>query len=136
MSHEKNLSDYALELVGQYASYDGEDYDLSLDDLPCDEQNELARLLIESTDREINECVYGDDFNIDNKYTCAVLNMLKNDCEDTNEELAQVIRNNILIYYKKSLNKILLEACDDFLYLRSEDTNHAPEYSDIVWSKF
>ena len=68
MSHNKNLSNYAEELVGQYAKYCDEQYELSLDMLPDDDQSELVRLYLEATDRETSECVYGDDFTINSNF--------------------------------------------------------------------
>src|SRR3954470_24253913 len=53
MSHEKALSDYALELVDSYAKFHEDHYELDLDMLSSPCQMELARLYIESIDREI-----------------------------------------------------------------------------------
>ena len=140
MSHNKNLSNYAEELVGQYAKYCDEQYELSLDMLPDDDQSELVRLYLEATDRETSECVYGDDFTINSNFTCALLAMLQDDTKDTRENFANVTRTNILIYYKDSLNDVLDTACNNFLHMQMNEqglyAHQDREHGDIVWGKF
>ncbi len=139
MKRNKSIEDYAQELVSSYAKFIDGEYDLTINMLPEDEQNELARLYIESTDREVNECVYGDDFSINNPYTCALLAMLKCDCQKTREDFADVTRKNIIIYYMESLQEILDNACDSFLnnimneqgYFSHRDLDHG----DNLWEK-
>ena len=139
VNHQRNLSNYAEELVAQYAKYDGACYELSLDALSEYDQNELARLYIESTGREVNECIYGDDFTINNEFTCSLLAMLENDCQETREHFAEKTRNNILTYYKKSLDELLVTTCDNYLHaVNNENGYHAcqdMEHGDIVWRK-
>lgn len=139
VSHEKNLHDYAQEIVANYAKYDGESYCLTLSNLPDDEQNELARLLIESLDREVNECIYGNDFTINNEFTCALLELLKNDNPGTRRNFAEVTLRNILIYYKDSLQTIIDEACTEYLHNLNNQAGYYAhqdmEHGDIVWRK-
>ncbi len=123
MRYRKKLSDYAEDLIPLYAKYAYDQYELSLDMLPEDEQNELVRLYIEETGRELTECVNGNDFTINNDYTCSLLAMLKNDCRETRERFAEVTRLNILTYYKESLDEVLAIACKDFLYSASNENN-------------
>lgn len=140
MSHKRNLSNYAEELVAYYAKYESGQYELSLLDLPKSEQNELARLYIEATDREINECVLGNDFSIDNDYTCALLSMLQEDSQENRERFAEVTSKNIIIYYTKSLQGVLDEACHTYLCnVMNEQGYYAHrdvEHGDVMWSKF
>lgn len=140
MSNKKQLSDYAEELVSQYAKYECDQYELTLNMLPEDEQNELVRRYIESTDREINECIYGDDFTINSSFTCALLAMLKDDCKETRESFADITRKNTLLYYKDSLDEELETACDNFLHMQMNEqglyAHQDREHGDIVWGKF
>ena len=139
VNHQRNLSDYAQELVGNYAKYDCEQYDLVISDLPEDEKNELVRLYMEATDRETGECVHGNDFSIDNNYTCALLAMLKDDCKDTREHFAEVTRQNIIIYYTDSLQEIIDTACSDYLNSSMNDQGYYAdqdmEHGDFHWRK-
>jgi len=121
MSHEKRLSNYIEELVSTYANYDDLSYTLNLDDLPEDEQGELARLYIEFTGRELSECVHGSDMLIDNAYTCALLAMLKDDSVSNRVKFADVVRFNIVSYYASSLQELLDEACDEYLIALEEE---------------
>ena len=140
VSHKQALEDYSQELVSRFAKYDGEQYCLSVGMLDDDEQNELLRLYIESTDRETNECIYGDDFTINSDFNCALLNFLKDDTRETRENFAAVTRKNILIYYKESLDQLLGQACDEFLINHmNEQRNYShidSDNSDVVWGRF
>ena len=140
ISHNRNLSDYAERLVSIYAEYDIDNYYLLISELPESEQNELTRLYMESTDRDTSECVYGEDFTINSDYTCALLAMLKNDCEETRERFAYVTRKNIIKYYTNSLQEVLDDACNSYLILTNndnemyahQDTNSGETY----WSRY
>lgn len=139
MDSKHNLSDYAQELVCQYGDYDGDQYHLPLSNLPDDEQNELVRLYMESTNRETSECVYGDDFTINSSYTCALLAMLKDDCKETRDAFAEVTRNNIILYYTQSLQHVLDYACYELLcninYVNALQQQQDLNNGEIYWSK-
>ncbi len=115
LNNEQSLYTFAQELVSQYGKYFDEQYYLSLDELPDSEQNELVRLYMEFTDRETSECIYGNDFSIENDFTCALLAMLANNCQKTRDELSNVMRKNIITYYSDSLQTILDDACDEIV---------------------
>lgn len=140
VNHKRNLSNYAEQLVTLYAKYQNDHYELYLDMLPDSEQNEIARLYIESTDRETSECVYGNDFSIENEYTCALLAMLQDDSKENRAKFAEVTRKNILTYYKESLQEIIDNACETFFYNMMDDRGyHAQtdmEHGDVVWRKY
>lgn len=137
LNHTQRLSVYAEELVASYAKFNNDQYELSLDKLPDDEQSELARLFIEATDRDVSECVYGDDFTIESDFTCALLSMLKSNTQESRENFAQVTLKNVIVYHKKPLQNLLDDACE--IYFNSMmneqglhaqyDTNHG----DVVW---
>lgn len=140
MSHEQQLSDYAQELSYNYGKFDGTNYTLFVSDIPEDEKYELVRLYMEFTDRETGECVHGNDFSIDNNYTCALLALLKEDCQETRDTFADVTRKNIAIYYEKSLQAVIDQACYDLI---NNLNNEAGYYSqqcrdsgEITWCKF
>lgn len=116
MHQKRTLELYAEELVAHHAQYDADGYTLLLSDISDDEQNELARLYIDYTDRNLCECVNGDDLSIDNDYTCALLSMLKDNCLETRERFAQITCKNIITYYKRQLQDILNDACESYLH--------------------
>ena len=125
VDHKTNLYNHSLDLVSQYARYDNGYYSLNLESIPEEEQNELVRLFLEATGRETSECVYGEDFTIESDYTCALLSMLQNDCAETRENFANVARKNTIVYYNKSLQEVLDEACHDFLCNILDEENNS-----------
>jgi len=140
MSHKRNLENYAEELVAQYAKFDGDHYELYLDMLPEDVQNELAQYYIESIDREIEWACYGQDESINSSYLCALLAMLKDDSKENREHFAEVTRQNILSYYAKALDDVLDQACDSYHHaINNEQGLYASqdqETGEIVWGRF
>lgn len=140
VNHQRNLETYALDLVAYHADYDSNMYSLCLSDLSDDDQNELVRLYLECVDRDTSECVHGHDLSIDNEYTCALLSMLKDNCDETRERFAEVTRKNVISYYKKSLQLTLDDACETYL-LNMENENgfysHVDQDNgDVVWGKY
>lgn len=139
LSPKRSLESYAEELVSVYASFKDDAYTLSIDSLPSDCQNELARLYIESIDREIEWACYGDDESINSEFLCALLAMLKNNTEQTRDNFAQVTTKNILIYYKNTLQSLIDTACNDYFcnemnqagYQEEQDMEHG----DYHWRK-
>lgn len=140
MNHQRNLNDFAEQLVANYAKYIWDHYELCIDMLPEYEQNELVRLHLENTGRELIECVNGKDFSIENDYTCALLSMLQNDCFQTRQAFAEVTRKNILIYYKESLDAIIDTACDNYMHsINNENGLYAlqdREHGELKWRKY
>lgn len=140
MNHKQLLNDYAENLVSQYATYQHDNYELCLSKLQEDDQNELLRLYIEANNRETNECIYGDDFSINNDFNCALLAMLQNDCKETRERLAEVTRKNTFIYYKQSLQELIDEACVNFIHNVNNENGYFMhrdmEHGDMHWSKW
>lgn len=140
MSCKRKLSSYAEQLVSSYAKYKCDHYQLNLSELSESAQNELARLYIEATDREMSECVYGNDLSINSEYNCALLEMLNNDCAETRNNFAAVTRKNIIIYYQKSLQKIIDDACDEHLHAMNNEAGYYPhhdeENGEMSWGKY
>jgi len=140
MSHKKNLENYAEELVASYAKFVCEQYELTLDMLPYDEQNELVRHYIESIDREIEYACYGADESINSDYLCALLSMLHNDCQETREHFAEVTKKNLLTYYAQSLQEVLDDACHSYHQaINNEQGLYAQQDSDtgeVYWGRF
>jgi hypothetical protein len=139
LNHEKRLFNFADELVAHYGKLVQDQYELSLDMLPDFEKNELTRLYLEYTDRDLTECVNGNDLSIDNDYTCAVLAMLKDDCQQNRDTLATIMQKNIISYYAESLQELLNSSCDDHLNnAMNEDGYYAQrdmEHGDVSWRK-
>ena len=140
MNHKQELCNYADELVGQYAKYSDDQYELTLYMLPEDDQNELVRWYIESIDREIEWACYGDDESINSSFLCALISMLKDDSKESRDNFAEVTRKNILIHYKDTLNELLATACDNYLHLQMNEQGLYPsqdmDNGDVVWGKF
>lgn len=140
VSHEKRLQDYAQELVALRGKYECDQYYLDLTLLTDEEQNELARLYIEATDRETNECIYGDDFTINSEFNCALLALLQNDTSENRDRFAEVTRNNVITYYRKSLDEVLDQACHDYLCAQMNEAGYYAhqdrESGEVIWGKF
>ena len=140
MNHQRNLENYAIDLVAYQADYDRDIYSLCLSDLSDDDQNELVRLYLENVDRDTSECIHGNDLSIDNEFTCALLSMLKNNCADTREHFAEVTRKNVISYYKKSIQNTLDEACETYqLNIENENGFYShidQDNGDVVCGKY
>ncbi len=113
LSHTRNLHFYAQDVVLQYGKFESECYNVTFSELPECTQNELVRLYLEYTDRDLSDCVNGTDYSIDNDYTCALLAMLKNDCARTRQSFAETVRLNLTKHFDKDLQKVLDDACLD-----------------------
>lgn len=139
MSNENRLNFFAQFLVGEYGTYNFDSCTINLSDVPEDDQNNLVRLYIESKGRELTECVNGNDFSIDNEYSCALLSLLQNDCKKTREHFAEVTRKNILIYYSKSLQVLLDTAAHNYLCDLNNEAGYFYEQDrdtgEVFWSK-
>lgn len=139
INHEKDLNYFLLDMVGNYAKHHADHCELTLDMLAECDQNELARLYIESIDREIEYACYGSDQTLNSDFLCAMLAMLKDDNEDTREQFAVVTRRNILISYADELNILLSNACDDYVSMHMNEQNYyqyEDENSAVAWRKF
>lgn len=137
--HERNLRDYALEMVASFGKYKDDHYELDLDMLSTPYQLEFARLYIESIDREIEWACYGDDQSLNSDFLCALLAMLKDSNPRTRAKFAQVTTVNILKYYKDTLNDLLETACDDFYNNEMHEAGYRceqdMEHGDFVWRR-
>lgn len=139
MTHQKRLNSFLSDLVSNYAKHDGDVYNLSLDDLPEDEQGNLASHYLETIDREVNECVYGNDFTINSDYTCALLKMLKDPTPENRDDFARLVNKNVIVYFHESLQSLIDEACNDYLHEEMNDAGYYAHidrnHGDLVWSK-
>lgn len=137
--HTRNLNDYTQELVYSYGKHIGDNYELDLDKLSSPCQLELARLYIESIDREIEWACYGSDQTLNSDFLCAMLAMLKDSNPKTRANFAQVTTRNILIYYKDTLQAILDTACQDFFCNEMSEAGYRAEqdmdHGDVVWRR-
>lgn len=140
VSHKQALSNYAQELVANHGKYEADQYYLTLDMLEEDERNELARLYIEATNRETNECIYGDDFTINSEFNCALLALLQNDTKETRDNFAEVTLRNIIIYYQETLNEVLDDACNQYFNNQMNEQGYFQEidleHGDVFWRKY
>lgn len=120
LSRPHNLEDYAICLVSTFAKWTDNRYELTLEMLSDSDQLELARIYIESIDREIEWACYGEDHGINSDFLCAMLAMLKDNTEQTRQDFAEVTARNILISYEKILNEILDESCHTYYFQEME----------------
>ena len=137
--HQRNLRDYALEMVASFGKFKDDHYELNLDMLSTPYQLEFARLYIESIDREIEWAFYGDDQSINSDFLCALLAMLKDSNPRTRAKFAQVTTVNILKYYKDTFNDLLETACEDFYNNEMHEAGYRceqdMEHGDFVWRR-
>lgn len=137
----RKLSQYAEELVSNYAKFDRhtQSYDLSLTALSEPLQNELVALYIEAQDREIEYACYGLDESPNSSFLTTMLAMLADDNRRTRENFAEAVKKNLLDYYAKSLQRVLDDACATYLN-NSMDVNgfHSQrdlETGEIIWTR-
>lgn len=137
--HQRNLRDYALEMVASFGKFKDDHYELNLDMLSTPYQLEFARLYIESIDREIEWACYGDDQSLNSDFLCALLAMLKDSNPRTRAKFAQVTTVNILKYYKDTFNDLLENACEDFYNNEMHESGYRceqdMEHGDFVWRR-
>lgn len=138
LSAERDLHLYAHDLVEQYAKFDGNCYNVAFEQLSDSDQSQLLAKYFEFNDRE-TECVFGHDYSVDNDYTCALLKMLKENTPENRENLANVVHKNITNYYRMDVQKVLDEACEDYLHLINNEQGlfamQSRESGDIEWRK-
>jgi|GEM_PF-1091932 hypothetical protein len=139
LSHEDNLNNYLYELVDMYAVFDGECYNVAFSKLSDCEQNELARLYLEYADRDTSECIYGNEFSINNDFVCSLLAMLKEDNIQSRVRFAETTRLNIIKHHQPDMQKLLDRKCDEYLLNNMEEAGfYARQIQDdcgIVWTK-
>jgi len=139
LSHVRDLHFYAQELVLQYGKFESECYNVTFSQLPEYAQKELSRLYLEYIDRDWSDCLNGNDYSIDNDFTCALLAMLKNDCQRTRQAFAEIACKNIIVHFEKDLQKILDDACHDCLEGSMNENGYravqSRESGDVEWRK-
>jgi hypothetical protein len=139
MSFKKNFSNYLHDLVMDNAKYDGDVYNLTLDDLDEADQTKLASLYLETIDRDVTECVWGNDFTGNSDYVCALLKMLSDPSNENRENFSNLVCKNVLIYFKDSLQESIDESCNDYLHdEKNENGFYAytdKNHGDVIWRK-
>ncbi len=137
--HQRNLNDYLQELVYSYGKHVGDNYELDLNKLSSPCQLELARLYIESIDREIEWACYGEDQTLNSDFLCAMLAMLKDSNPKTRAKFAQVTTVNVLKYYHETLQDLIDTACQDYYCNEMHEAGYRAEqdmdHGDIVWRR-
>lgn len=137
--HQRNIRDYALEMVGSFGKFKEDYYELDFEMLSMPYQLELARLYIESIDREIEWACYGDDQTLNSDFLCALLAMFKDNTPKTRANFAKITLQNILIYYKETLQNLLNTACNEYYCNEMHESGYRAEYDlnhgDIIWKR-
>lgn len=135
--HVRSLNDYTIELVSSHAKRYSDHYELELQNLPSQSQLELARLYIESIDREIEYACYGEDQTLNSDFLCAMLAMLKDNTPAARAKFAQVTIRNILVSYKSELQELLDTACDELFSNEMNEAGYRADYDydngDMIW---
>ena len=139
LSNQNSLENYAIDLVSSYGEFIGDNYELNFEKLSSPYQFELARLYIESIDREIEMACYGDNPDLNSDFLCAMLVMLKDNSPKSRANFAQITLKNIVIYYKETLQEILDNAASNLYrnemnsagYHCEQDMDHG----DVVWRR-
>jgi hypothetical protein len=131
VNHQKNLTNYAYELVQNYSKIEKTDefYTLAVYDVPVDEREELCRLYLEAKDRDLDlimEGVRNADFKIDSEYNCALLAMLKNNNQENREHFAHTVISNVLTYCEEGLQEVIDQACAEY----DADREEVAKYGD------
>lgn len=138
--HIRTLNEYTQELVCSHGEFVSGQYELNLEKLSSPYQLELARLYIESIDREIEWACYGDDQTLNSDFLCAMLAMLKESNPETRDHFADVTTRNILIYYKEALQGLLNTACQDYYNNEMHEAGYHceqdMEHGDFHWRKY
>lgn len=124
LKHISNLNDYMMDLIDQYGKHLSDHSELFFEMLPDEEQDKLLSYYIESINREIEWACYGNDNSINSEFLCSMLLMLKNNNKETREHFVKTIRNNLISYYKKPINKLLDSACDDYFHRMTIEYNY------------
>jgi len=137
--HQRNLNDYLQELVYSYGKHVGDNYELDLDKLSSPCQLELARLYIESIDRDIEWACYGEDQTLNSDFLCAMLAMFKDSNPKTRAKFAQVTTVIVLKYYHQTLQDLIDTACQDYFCNEMNEAGYRAEqdmdHGDIVWRR-
>lgn len=100
------------DLILDKGKHDQDGYSLSFRDLDENEQGELVALQLEEDDRDTTDCFHeASKFAMNDKITCALLTLLKNDSPDNREDLANLIRENSINQYKAKLQDLINDRC-------------------------
>lgn len=139
MNHYRNLVNFIDELISLQAKFDGDVYNLDINSLDEDDQGKLVALKLEESDRDTSECVHGLDFTLDNDYSCALLNMLSQNTEESRENFSRLVSRNTFLYFRKSLQSLIDERCNDYLHEERNSNGYRAQidrnHGDIVWRK-
>lgn len=137
--HQRNLDNYIQELVASYGIYCQDHYEIKLEMLTEEEQDELVHLYIESIDREIEWACYGNDESINSDFLCDMLSMLKCNDDESREKFAETTRRNLRCYYKDKLEDLLMTGCDIYYNAEMNEAGYRAEFDldhgDVIWRR-
>jgi len=138
-SNKERLYDYAQQLAYYHGKSKYSEYRVNLAAIPEYEQHELIRLYLEYTDRDLSECIYGNDFSINNDFTCALLSLLQDDSQENRDRFAHATMRNLVIYFSNALQDVLDEACHDMVCSINRDNGNSSyqdkETGEFEWRK-
>lgn len=130
LDNQRILEDHLQYLVQTYGKYTHYNFYVDMDMLPDEEQYLLAKLYIESIDRNIEWACYGNDESINSSFLCSLLTLLTECNNLTKEQFAETVRNNVITYYKDTLNKLLEKGCEMCMYFENESNYNYNAYEE------
>jgi hypothetical protein len=106
-----NLIHYIDDLIDCKASYDSEGYQLSIKNLDEEELGHLAYLFLEMDDRDTYDCFIDASKDTNDEITCALINLLKENSYDHQQDLSNLIFKRSINRYKPLMQKRIDERC-------------------------
>jgi hypothetical protein len=114
MNHSpiKRLTSYIDELVIDKATATQDGYQLSINTLDIDEKSHLAYLFFEYYDRDISDFLVEDyDDQRNDKISCSLINLLKNNSTEGQRDFAAAVRDNVIKMYAHEMQTKIDERC-------------------------
>ena len=95
-------------LIRTEGSYDTDGYSLDFVDLDTSDQQKIAGLFIDYDDRDLFSIYENEKYD---DIVCSLLTMLKKDTRDSDEDLAECLKKNLVKYYAKRAQELIEERC-------------------------
>ena len=134
------LRQHINSLVSDYAIFNGNNYELFFDNLSDTDQGDSVKYYLETIDRDINEAIYNDDFDINNDLTVNLLQILSSNSKEDKIKFAEVARENTIKYFKNDLQELITEACQEYQDNRYDEhgytAHQAQDNGETIWCRY
>lgn len=111
----KQLRSFAYNCVITHATFDGEQYTLSVNDLPDFIQTEFASLIMSSDDDRAHESISSDNELCNKKMLPALIQFLKNSTEqDEIIEFINTWKEGVTSYHKNYMQELIDDALQNY----------------------